>query len=217
MEIKKIKMNMYNIKGDVVGDIAVNREIFDCEVNEKVISRVVFWQKNKKMSGTHSTKNRSEVSGSGKKRTAQKGSGSARHSNRKTNIFVGGGVSHGPVARDHSTKLNKKERALGLKSVLSMGYKNDFIRVIDSLSVDSYKTSFWTKECSWYKALGDKSKMLIISGDEETDNLNRGTRNVSNCRMIKWGGLNVYDILSNKIILMSKDALINICKRLGCE
>jgi large subunit ribosomal protein L4 len=124
-------VDLINLDTEKKSSHELNDAIFGLEPRKDILHRVVTWQLSKRRSGSHKTKTRGEIKGSTRKIMKQKGSGSARHSTRKVNIFRGGGVAFGPLLRDHSTKLPKKIRSLGLKLALSSKAKNKELVVLD--------------------------------------------------------------------------------------
>jgi len=140
----------------------------------------------------------------------QKGSGSARHSTRKVNIFKGGGVAFGPLPRDHSTKLPKKIRSLGLKLALSSKAKNKELVVLDELP--EKETIF--KDLRNKIGKFDLENSLIINDFEKENNFTKAARNIKNIDFLKVEGINVYDILRKEKIVITKGSLKNIEERL---
>lgn len=200
-----------NWDNDEVEKFQLNMNIFGLELRKDILHKVVQWQLSKARLGCHKTKQRNEVAGSTRKIYRQKGTGQARHGSIKAPIFVGGGTVFGPVVRSHEYNLNKKVRQLGLKIALSYKYANNSIIVIDSLKLDSYKTAKFKEKIN---KLGLESALLI---DSELDqNLICAAANIPNVDVLPVIGLNVYDILNHKILIISKDALSGIDTRLVC-
>ncbi len=200
-----------NWENKEVGKVSLNEEIFGQEERRDILDRVVQWQLSKARSGCHKAKQRNEVSGSTRKIYRQKGTGQARHGSVKAPIFIGGGIVFGPVVRSHGYKLNKKIRALGLKVALSTKLNKNSLIVLDNLKVESYKTQQLQKKLN---TLGLKSALLV---DTELDqNLVNSSANIINIDVLPVAGLNVYDILRRDVLVVSKDALSAIEKRLEC-
>ena len=114
-----MQVQINNLAAEEVGSVELADAVFGVEVRADILHRVVLWQLAKRRAGTHKVKTRAEIARTGAKLYKQKGTGRARHGSRRVNLFRGGGVTHGPVVRDHATDLPKKVRALGLKCALS--------------------------------------------------------------------------------------------------
>ncbi|WP_461831542.1 50S ribosomal protein L4 [Aquifex sp.] len=194
-----------------IGDVEVRDDVFNVKVKKHVLWEVVKWQLAKRRQGTHSTKTRGEVAYSGRKILPQKGTGNARHGERGVNIFVGGGVAHGPKPRDYEYPLPKKVRKLGLKMALSDKAQNNGIIFVDSIDLgDKPKTK---KAVEFLKNLGiDKEKALIVI-PEKNEVLYKSFRNLQNVRVLLPEGLNVYDVLWANKLVIHKDCLDRIYKK----
>ena len=194
-----------------IGRIEVKDEVFNVKVKKHVLWEVVKWQLASRRQGTHSTKTRGEVSHSGRKILPQKGTGHARHGDRGANIFVGGGVAHGPKPRDYSYTLPKKVRKLGLKMALSDKAQNKNIVIVDKIDLgDTPKTKKALEFLKSKKLDGHKVLIVLPSKDEV---IYKSFRNLPNVRVLTAEGLNVYDILWSDKLLILKDALEGIYKR----
>ena len=134
------KVDIINLNGEKVKDIKLNDAIYNIESNEVVVKKALDLQLASLRQGTHKTKTRAEVSGGGRKPYKQKGTGNARQGSTRAPHYRHGGVAFGVTPRDYTFKMNKKERVLALRSVLSMKAKENNIKVIDSLTVESLKT-----------------------------------------------------------------------------
>ncbi|MDW8066184.1 MAG: 50S ribosomal protein L4 [Aquificaceae bacterium] len=193
-------------------DVELKPEVFGLEVKKHVLWEVVKWQLASRRQGTHSTKTRGEVSYSGRKLLPQKGTGNARHGDRGANIFVGGGVAHGPKPRDYYYNLPKKVKKLGLKMALSLRAKENNLVVVDEVEIgDVPKTK---KAIEFLKGLGlEKNKVLLVLPQKD-DIIYKSFRNLQGVRVLPVEGLNVYDILwADKIVLTGK-ALDKVYERL---
>ncbi len=186
--------------------------------NQAVHDTVVAYQAAQR-SGTAKVKDRGEVSGTGKKPWRQKGTGRARTGSRRTNIFTGGGVVHGPHPRDFSKKVNSKTRQLALRKALGERIKDGEVLVVDSLKLDSHKTkplAAGIKE--QIKAVGDEdkpNKTVLLVTDEADNNLSLAARNLPLLELVEAGTLNTYQVLRPDVIIISKAALEVVAKRLG--
>jgi large subunit ribosomal protein L4 len=194
-----------------IGRIEVRDDVFNVKVKKHVLWEVVKWQLASRRQGTHSTKTRGEVSYSGRKILPQKGTGNARHGDRGANILVGGGVAHGPKPRDYSYALPKKVRKLGLKMALSDKAQGKNILIVDKIDIgDVPKTK---KALEFLKKKKIESQKVLIVTPEKDETLIKSFRNLPNAKVLSVEGLNVYDILwSDKLVLL-KDALEGIYKR----
>jgi large subunit ribosomal protein L4 len=198
-----MKVDVKTLEGKAAGEVDLDDGIFGLEPRADILQRVVKWQLAKRRAGTHKVKNRSEIRGSGRKIVRQKGSGGARHSTRKVNIFRGGGKSFGPVLRSHTHGLPKKVRALGLRYALSAKAKADNIMVLENAKSGDGKTAALRGQ---FAKLG-LSNALIIDGAERDDNFCLAARNIPNVDVLPVQGINVYDILKRDTLVLTKAAV----------
>jgi len=206
-----MKAQVKNLSAGSAGEIDLNDEIFGLEPRADILHRVVNWQLNKRRAGTHKVKTRAEVNGTGKKMYKQKGTGNARHSDRKAPIFRGGGVAHGPVVRSHATDLPKKVRALGLKLALSAKAQSQSLIVLDEAKLDAGKTKLLAAKL---KALGCGS-VLFIDGNDIDVNFARAAANLPLVDVLPGEGANVYDILRRDTLVLTKAAVALLEARLS--
>lgn len=204
-----MEVDLFNLKKDVIGKINLSDEIFDVDVRLDLVSQVVHWQRLKKMSGNHSTKNVGQVSGSGKKPFKQKGTGRARCGNIRAVQRRHGGVSHGPVVRSHAISLNKKVRILGLKSALTDKRRSNALYVVDQFLLDEIKTSVLKNMLLNFSV----SSIFLIDGDFVQENFKLSIRNTES-HVVPVVGANVYDIVNNSCVLISRDAVDCLERRL---
>ncbi|NSW99419.1 50S ribosomal protein L4 [bacterium] len=204
-----MNLNIVNIKNKEVEKFDFN---FDdsIEINRKAISQVVKWQLSKRRSGTASTKNRAMVNASNKKPFKQKGTGNARAGSRTSPIWRGGGVIFGPTPKDWAINVPKKIKKLALMHTMLYKVKQKSLIVIDELNIESRKTKDFI---ALIKPLNLSNKVLIIS-DDSNDNMYLASRNLGNVKVIKSVGVNVYDLLNYKSILIDKKALSSLLERL---
>ena len=198
-----MELQVKTLEGGAAGSITVSDEIFGLEPRTDLIHRVVRWQLAKRQAGTHKTLGRSEVSGTTKKFVRQKGSGGARHGNKKAPQFRGGGRAFGPVVRDHGHDLPKKVRALGLKHVLSAKAKADSLIVVEDAKAAEAKTKALKAQ---FSKLG-LSNALIVDGAELDRNFALASRNIPHVDVLPVQGINVYDILRRNKLVLSKAAV----------
>ncbi|QFT31717.1 50S ribosomal protein L4 [Labrenzia sp. THAF82] len=198
-----MELQVKTLAGGAAGSITVSDEIFGLEPRTDLIHRVVRWQLAKRQTGTHKALKRAEISGSTKKFVRQKGSGGARHGNKKAPQFRGGGKAFGPVVRDHSHELPKKVRVLGLKHALSAKAKTESIVVVEDAKAAEAKT----------KALKDQlnklglTSALVIDGAEVDNNFALASRNIPHLDVLPVQGINVYDILRANTLVLTKAAV----------
>ncbi|WP_346909729.1 50S ribosomal protein L4 [uncultured Roseibium sp.] len=198
-----MELQVKTLEGGAAGSITVSDEIFGLEPRTDLIHRVVRWQLAKRQAGTHKALARSEVSGTTKKFVRQKGSGGARHGNKKAPQFRGGGKAFGPVVRDHGHDLPKKVRALGLKHVLSAKAKADSIIVVEDAKAAEAKTKALKAQ---FSKLG-LSNALIVDGAELDRNFALASRNIPHVDVLPVQGINVYDIMRAGTLVLTKAAV----------
>ena len=207
-----MKHDIINLDSKKVGTVELNKDIFSVPIRKDILQDVVNWQLSNRRQGTHKVKQRSEIVGTTAKAFKQKGTGRARRGNLKTNILRGGGVTHGPVLRDHKKKLPKKIRKLGLKTALSVKEKEKKIIVIDNLSISKISTKEISKKL---KKLKIKSALIIDSSSNKNEKgFRQSILNISNVNFMPVVGMNVYDILKFNNLVISKDALVEVEKKL---
>lgn len=198
-----MKANVVTLENKAAGEIELNDAIFGVEPRADILHRVVEYQRAKARAGTHKTKDRSEVSGTGKKPFKQKGTGNARQGTLRAPQHEGGGRAHGPVVRSHAVSLNKKIRALGLKMALSAKQKDGALFIIDAASVKDAKT----KNVAASFAKMGLTKTLIIDTADANDGFGKVARNLKDVNILPTQGANVYDILRHKQLVITKDAV----------
>ena len=200
------KVDIINLNGEKVKDIKLNDAIYNIESNEVVVKKALDLQLASLRQGTHKTKTRAEVSGGGRKPYKQKGTGNARQGSTRAPHYRHGGVAFGVTPRDYTFKMNKKERVLALRSVLSMKAKENNIKVIDSLTVESLKTKYLKNMLS---NLGLNGKTLFITSND-AENLYLASRNLNNVGVLLTSELNVYDMLHADTIVLDEEAVKQI-------
>lgn len=209
-----MKLDVIKLDGGKGGSIELADDIFGIEeIRADILQRVVTWQLAKRRAGTHKIQVRNEVSRTGKKMYKQKGTGGARHGSRRAAQFVGGAKAHGPVVRSHAFDLPKKIRALALKHALSSKAKDGSLIVVDSVALKEAKTA----------ALRDQlgkigvTHALVIAGPEVDTNFKLAARNIPNVDVLPNAGLNVYDVLRRRTLVLTKDAVAAIQARFQPE
>lgn len=191
-------------------DIKLNKELLNIEPNEKVLYDAIILQRASLRQGTHSTKNRSEVSGGGRKPWRQKGTGHARQGSIRAVQWRGGGIAFGPTPRDYSKKMNRKERRLALKSALAT--KAPDMIIVEELKLATPKTKDMKNLLANLKL--DNTKTLIIV-KELDENIILASRNLANIALIESGEVNVLDLIAADKILITDEALKSIEEVLG--
>ena len=185
-------------------DVKLNKELLNIEPNEKVLYDAIILQRASLRQGTHSTKNRSEVSGGGRKPWRQKGTGHARQGSIRAVQWVGGGRYGTPVPRDYSKKQNRKERRLALQTAFLNIYNNKQLVVVDSLAVATPKTKEMTAMLDTLK-IADKKVLIVVKELEE--NLILASRNLRNIALLEPTELNVLDLSYADAVLTTKEGL----------
>ena len=198
------KVELLNLKGEKVKDINLNEEIFGITPNNNVLNDAIILTMASLRQGTHKTKNRSEVSGGGRKPWRQKGTGHARQGSIRAVQWVGGGRYGTPVPRDYSKKQNRKERQIAIRSALSDKVANKELIVLDKLVVKTPKTKEMLKVLETLK-VADKKVLLVVK--EFDDNLILASRNINNLVLILADEINVLDIVGTDVMVVTEDAI----------
>ena len=201
------KIELLNLKGEKVSEEKLNEEIFSITPNDKVLYDAIILARASLRQGTHSTKNRSEVSGGGRKPWRQKGTGHARQGSIRAVQWVGGGRYGTPVPRDYSKKQNRKERRLALKSALSHKFNDNEVIVMEELVFETPKTKEMITLLNNLK-IADK-KVLFVVGDF-TENVILSSRNIPNVALISAEELNVLDLVNSDVVVFTSDAIKKI-------
>lgn len=200
------KVALFKQDGSKNGEVELNDSIFGIEPNDNVIFDAVIMQQASRRQGTHAVKNRSAVSGGGKKPWRQKGTGRARQGSIRAPQWVGGGTVFGPQPRSYSYKLPRKVRRLAIKSVLSQKVIDNSLVVVDSLQFDTPKT----KEFAQVLAnLDVKTKVLVVL-ENDNEKAALAARNLANVTVIPAKGLNVLDVAKNDKMVITKEALSQV-------
>lgn len=197
------KTQVYNMGGQVIGDIELNDNIFAVDVNVAAMHAAVKNQLANKRQGTQSTKTKSEVSGGGKKPWRQKGTGRARQGSTRSAQWIKGGIVLGPKPRSYSYTLPKKLKRLALKSALTTKVNDNSIIVLDSLAFDQIKTKQMVNVLNNLKV--DSTALVVIAGKDE--NVERSARNIQGIKTAFVNTINVFDILKYDKFIITKDAV----------
>ena len=188
-------------------DVKLNKELLAIEPNEKVLYDAIILAQASLRQGTHSTKNRSEVSGGGRKPWRQKGTGHARQGSIRAVQWVGGGRYGTPVPRDYSKKQNRKERRLALQTAFLNLYNEKNIIVVDELVLNTPKTKEMIQVLNDLE-LNDKKVLIIVN--ELDENLILASRNLQNIMVIEPTEMNVLDLVNTNVVLTAKETMKTI-------
>ena len=200
------KVDVYDLKGKKVSDIELADSVFGIEPNENIVhSALVNYLANQRQ-GTQSTKTRAEVSGGGKKPWRQKGTGRARQGSTRAPQWIKGGIALGPKPRSYKYTINKKERRLAIKSILSSKVLEKELTVVDKLELNEIKTKTMVKALADLKLDG---KTLIVL-PEKNKNVLMSSRNIENVKTITANNINVFDLLKYTNLILS----VETCKKL---
>jgi len=205
-----MKIAVKTLENKEAGSIDLDESVFGVEVRADILHRMVHYQLNKRRSGNHKTKGISDVSGTGKKPYGQKGTGRARIGTLRAPQYVGGATIFGPVVRSHATELPKKQRVLALKTALSAKAASGKLIVLEAAVAKAPKTKDMIVKM---KSLGLGSA-LIVCGEELDHNFALSTRNIPLIDVMSSDGANVYDILRHDTLVLTKEAVENLTKRL---
>ena len=198
-----MKVDVKNSSGKKVDNVELRDDIFSIEPNKFVMHQALVRQQANARLGTHKTKTRGEVQGTTAKWYRQKGTGRARHGDRKAPIFVGGGQAHKPRPRDYSQKLPRKMRRLALRSALSAKAAAKEIIVLDELGFDEPKTVNMLELLDNLEVEGSAVVLL----PERNENVEKSARNLQDVRTLRAGYLNVRDLLGYDYLIMLKDTI----------
>ena len=198
-------VSVYNMEGKEVGTMELNDAVFGVEVNEHLVHAAVVAQLANKRQGTQKAKTRSEVSGGGRKPWRQKGTGHARQGSTRAPQWTGGGVVFAPTPREYTVKLNKKERRLALKSVLTAKVQENKFIVLDELKLDEIKTK---KFQAVLNNLNVNKAMVVLNDNDK--NVVMSAKNIPNVITAQTNTITVYDILKYNTMIVTKAAVETI-------
>ena len=197
------KVDVYDIEGKKVSTVELKEEIFGIEPNETVVHHVLVNYLANQRQGTQSTKTRSEVSGGGRKPWRQKGTGRARQGSIRAPHWVGGGIALGPKPRSYNYTVNKKERQLAIKSLLSSKVLEKELVVVEKLPLKEIKTKEMARVLNNLKVEG-KAVILLAEKDEIVQ---KSARNIEGVKTLQVGTINVYDLLKHKNLIVTEDTV----------
>ena len=200
------KVDVYDMKGKKVSDVELDESVFGIEPNEAIVHSVLVNYLANQRQGTQSTKTRAEVRGGGKKPWRQKGTGRARQGSIRAPQWIKGGIALGPKPRSYSYTVNKKERRLALKSILSSKVTENELTVVDKLEVKEIKTKTMVKALADLKVEG---KTLIVL-PENNQNVFMSARNIEGVKTIALNNINVFDLLKYTNLILPLDTVKKI-------
>jgi large subunit ribosomal protein L4 len=207
------KIAVVNWKKEQVGEVSVPEGVFDYPYRRHLVWEVVKAYRAGQRAGTHKTKVRSEVSGSGKKPFKQKGTGRARQGGSRPPIHRHGGTSHGPRPRSYAQDLSVGEKKNALKAVLSRRVSEERIIVVDKMDLTSHRTRDLKAALG---TLGIEGKALFVDA-RGNENFERASRNVRSWKLVDPLGVNAYDVLAHGTVVLTKSAFSRVVKNLGGE
>jgi len=206
-------VDVLNLSGKKVGQVDLADAVFGAKVNPHLLHEASRWYMREIRSGTHKTKDKSEVSGAGRKLWRQKGTGRARVGSIRSPLWRHGGTVHGPKPRDYSYALPKKMLLGALRSALSAKLADQKLTVIDEWSLDSHKTK------ALADALGNlkhtKSSLIVSHG--ENRNLELASRNLERVKLVAPNAVQAYDLLNHDLLFLSKEAVARLVRTLDPE
>ena len=200
------KIDVYDINGKKVSDVELNEKVFGIEPNETIVHSVLVNYLANQRQGTQSTKTRAEVRGGGKKPWRQKGTGRARQGSIRAPQWIKGGIALGPKPRSYKYSVNKKEKRLAIRSVLSSKVLENEVTVVDTLNLKEIKTKSMVKAFSDLKVSG---KTLVIL-PEKNINVQASTNNIKDAKVILVNEINIYDLLKYTNLVLPLDSVKKI-------
>ncbi len=199
------KIAVYDIDNKKVSERELVDAVFNTDVKGYLIHDMVRYQLAARRSGNACTKNRSAVAGGGKKLYRQKGTGNARQGTNRAPHFVGGGVAFGPQPRDYSFKLNRKVKKAALRCALSARYKEEKLAVLDRFDLEKIGTKGFVEVLKRFEL---ESVLIVLDG--ENPNVELSARNVPHVKVLKADGVNVYDVMNHKNLVLTEGAVAQL-------
>ena len=203
-------VKVVNTKNESVGEIELSDELFNRQIKEYILHDVVRMQRAARRAGNASTKTRVEVRGGGAKPWRQKGTGRARAGTRNSPIWRGGGVAFGPKPRDYSFKLNRKVKKQAIAMAMSARLQEGNLIILDDFTMDRIKTKDFVGIMDVLDA--DNALIIAVTGNDQLD---KSSRNVNGYKVLPVEGLNVYDILLHKKLILVQPVIESLEKRLA--
>ena len=208
------KLSVLNIKGEKVGDITLNENVWGIEPNDAVLYDALTLARNNARQGTADTKTRAEVSGGGRKPWKQKGTGRARQGSTRAPHWIKGGIVFGPHPRSFAKKMNKKERRLALKSALSYKVLDKELMLVESIKFETNKTKEMVNLLNTLELTNTKVLLVV---EELTDNVCLAARNLGNVKIVLPEEVNTYDVVNADKMVVTEVALKKLEEVLGNE
>jgi large subunit ribosomal protein L4 len=205
-------LDVVGAEGKKAGSVELDPAVFEAPIKPHLFHAEVRRQLSARRSGSHSTKNRSAVSGGGAKPYRQKGTGRARQGTTRAPQFHGGGVVFGPVPRSYDQKLPKKMRRAALRAALSLRLQEEAVSVVESFAIEEYSTRRMVEILTTLGVMEDSLLIVLESSDPFVE---RSARNLPRVSVIRSEGLNVYDVLRHRRILFVREAALSVQRRLG--
>lgn len=205
-----MKVAVKTIENKASGDITLDKDVFGVDVKPELLHSMVKYQLAGRRAGTHKVQTRAEVTGTGKKPWAQKGTGRARAGDLKRPQDRDGGVAHGPLVRSHALEMPKKQRKLAMKMALSAKAKDGKLVILDDAKAKDHKTKPMAKALDKF---GFESA-VIVCGQEVDTNFARATRNLPKLDVLPSVGANVYDIMRRDTLMLTKSAVKELTEKL---
>ena len=197
------KVDVLSIDGKKVKELELNENVFGIEPNENVVHSVVVNYLANQRQGTQNTKTRAEVSGGGRKPWRQKGTGRARQGSIRAPQWIKGGIALGPKSRSYTYKVNKKEKRLAIKSILSSKVSSNELVVVDKLQLKEIKTAEMVKIFANLKVEG---KALVLL-PENNENVQKSVRNIEGAKSLTVNTINAYDLLKCNKLVVTEDTV----------
>jgi large subunit ribosomal protein L4 len=205
-------VDVVNLEGKTVGQVELSDAVFAAPVKQHLLHETVRWQLAGERAGTHSTKRRGEVSGSGKKLWRQKGTGRARVGSVRSPIWRKGGIVHGPKPRDYSYRIPKKVLLGALRSALSAKLAEQKLTVVDGWTLESHKTKAFRQVLG---KLNSASRSFLLVEKSGNRNLELASRNLEGIKMVEPHELRPYDLLRHDRLLVSKESALRLSSSLA--
>ena len=200
------KVSLYNMKGETVGELELNQEVFAVPYNEALIHQVMVSLRANQRQGNAKTKTRGEVSGGGRKPFRQKGTGMARQGSRRSPLMRGGAITFGPVVRSYTQAIPRKMRRLALRSALSQRVNESVLTALDALKIEEYKTKAFIAVLDAIKVQPTEGRVLVVLKDADEKTL-KSAANVPNVRVVEARNLNLLDVSDYPRLVATSDAL----------
>ena len=216
-EVKDIKLKVLDKKGKESGTLSLDPRVFAAPIRPQAVQQVVRWQLAKRRAGTHAVLNRSKMEGGGRKPFKQKGTGNARAGSRRSPLWRGGAVIHGPQPRSYEFKVTKSTRAQAFASVLSDKVRSNSLVLVDDLEIETGKTkdvSALLKALKLDQAIGATGIAMVCEAKDSEQGLIRGAKNLPKVKTLSVAGANVYDLVNAGHLVVSKESVIALQDRL---